>query len=70
MLNHDDVTWDCPKSEKKGNLRHIILGRGRGVVGTCSRKPLILFWYTIDFNCCFDIFQQYIRFCCNFDSWF
>ncbi len=47
VLNHDDVIWDYPKEEDMGRrkniLRHIILGRVRGVVGTCSRKPHILF---------------------------
>jgi len=47
VLNHDDVIWDCPKrgrsGEEKGNFRHIVLGRRRGVVGICSRKPQILF---------------------------
>jgi hypothetical protein len=38
VLNHDDVTWDYPKREVLGKrriiIKHIILGRMRGVVGT------------------------------------
>jgi hypothetical protein len=36
--NHDDVTWDCPKrrvlGRRKRILKHIFLGRVKGVVGT------------------------------------
>ncbi len=34
----------------------IILGRIGRDVGTCNKKPHILFWYTTNFNC-FDFFQ-------------
>jgi hypothetical protein len=47
VLNHDDVTWDCTKKEDLGKrggvLKHTILGRRRGAVGTCNGKPQILF---------------------------
>ncbi len=47
VLNHDDVTWDYPKMENLGKrkriLKHTILGRVRGAIGTCSKKPHILF---------------------------
>jgi len=42
VLNHDEETWGCPKIEvkkKKGIFIHTMLGRVRGVVGTCGRKP-------------------------------
>jgi len=32
VLNHDDVTWDCPKRKdlgKRGIIRHIFLEKGR-----------------------------------------
>jgi hypothetical protein len=36
-LNHDDVTWNCPKGlvlgRKKGILKHTVLGKVRGVIG-------------------------------------
>ncbi len=31
-------------------------GRVKGTIGTCSRKPHILFWYTTYFNCCLGFF--------------
>jgi len=47
VLNHGEEIQDCPKGEvlkKKKILKHIVfLGRIRRVVGTCSRKPHILF---------------------------
>jgi hypothetical protein len=57
VLNHDEETWDCLKGEVRKNrniLRHTILRRVRGIIGTCSRKPYILFWYTTYFICCFN----------------
>jgi hypothetical protein len=32
------------------------LKKSRRVVGTCSRKLLILFWYSKNFKCCFGFF--------------
>jgi hypothetical protein len=46
VLNHDEEIWDYPKGEvleKRDILRHTILGRVRGAIGICSRKPQILF---------------------------
>jgi hypothetical protein len=58
LLVHDEETWDCPKGKvlkKRDILKHMnFQGRVKGVVGTCSRKPYIMFWYTTDFICCFD----------------
>jgi len=38
FLDHGDVTWDYPKrkvlGEKKGILRLIVLGKGRGAIST------------------------------------
>jgi hypothetical protein len=47
VLNHHDVIWDYLKKEDMGKrrnvFRHTILGRVRGALGTCSRKPRIIF---------------------------
>jgi hypothetical protein len=45
VLNQNEETWDCPKGEvlkKRDILKHTILGRIRGAIGTC-RKPQIMF---------------------------
>jgi hypothetical protein len=54
FLDHGDVTWDCPKKKvlggKGGILKHIVLGRGNGVIGT----------FIVENNrFCFDIPQIY-----------
>jgi hypothetical protein len=60
-FDHDDVIWDRWKGESSGEQRRKYETRSfwrrvRGVVGTCSRKPLILFWYNTKFKCYFGIF--------------
>jgi hypothetical protein len=42
------------KEEKK--MKHKVEKKVRGVVGTCSRKPQTLFWYSTNFKCFFGIF--------------
>jgi hypothetical protein len=48
VLNHDDMTWDYPKREDLGKrediIKNIVSRKVRRVVGTCSKKPQILFW--------------------------
>ncbi len=48
------MTWDCPKGkvlrEKGGIIRHTVLGRGRGTIGTFVIENHIF---------CFDIPQIY-----------
>jgi hypothetical protein len=48
VLNHDDVTWDCPnrgdlRRRRRRTLEHTVLGRMTRVVKTCSRRQEILF---------------------------
>ncbi len=63
-LDHDDMTWDSSKKKKlwKANERERkrknreflkIIGIARG---TCNRKSQTLFWYNMDFKCCFGFF--------------
>jgi hypothetical protein len=53
-----------------GVIRHRVLGKVGGVVGTWSRKPHIIFCDTIDFNYCFGKFSTKHGICYIFYSCF
>ncbi len=76
VLNHDEKTWDCPKKRfkkrKDNSYTHSLKGKVKGIVGTCSKKPQILFWDIphILFYFILLFSQQNMGLCCNFDSCF
>jgi hypothetical protein len=45
--------------KKKGDkIKHgVFFWKRIGVVGTCNKKPQILFWYSTNFKCCFGSFS-------------
>jgi hypothetical protein len=63
-LNHNDVTWDSSKENKwgyegeKGKWDRKLERKIGGSRGTCSRKPLTLFWYNTYFNVVLDFFNE------------
>jgi hypothetical protein len=72
VLNHDDVTWDCPKmgdlGKRKSFLNTQFWESKYSCWYFCSRKPfsffLIYHWF---YFAILISFQQNMEFCSNFD---